>query len=303
MANTATGTLSVVEQYWTGVLARLQAEINTFNKLIGHAGEQGRENELSLVRLLSSLLPQRYGLGSGLVIDSEGSESKQTDILVFDSTDEPSVLAQTNQVLFPVENVLACIEVKTTVDTKEIRDIGKKNKSIRSLKPKGDVALPARFVLAYGSRLLAPTLVENVLKLDAEDRPDAFCVLNLGMLGGRPEVLGVNPDTASSYIIGLTELHDNGEGEGRTARKYVSPAADYIKPVHRTSGNSYPIVQYENSSYVVEPSRALLLFCETLVGNLERVRGTEKVPSMSYYVTDLAREVTNLAQVAEVQTV
>src|SRR5437879_9254003 len=99
--------MSIVEQYWTGVLRRLQAEVENFNRLIEHQGEKGRENESSLARILERLVPTRYGIGSGLLFDAGGKQSRQMDIVVHEQGDEPALLAQTNQVLFPVANVRA----------------------------------------------------------------------------------------------------------------------------------------------------------------------------------------------------
>lgn len=65
--------MSIVETYWSGVSRRLQEEVDTFNRLIGHAGEQGRENEQSLVSLMERLLPRSLGVGTGVVIDADGT--------------------------------------------------------------------------------------------------------------------------------------------------------------------------------------------------------------------------------------
>src|SRR5690606_22020378 len=95
---------------------RLQAEVEGFNNIIEHQGEKGRENELSLSRMIERLAPTRYGVGTGLAFDSGGTQSRQTDVVIYDAIDEPAIFAQTNQVLFPIENVRAFVEVKTTMN-------------------------------------------------------------------------------------------------------------------------------------------------------------------------------------------
>lgn len=102
---------NVVEQYWTGVLDRLRAEVDVLGTLIDHAGERGRENEIALSRILERFLPSRYGLGTGLLVDAEGGYSRQADLVIYDK-DQPALLGQTTPLLFPVETVYACIEVK-----------------------------------------------------------------------------------------------------------------------------------------------------------------------------------------------
>jgi hypothetical protein len=76
--------VSVVQEYWGGVRQRLQAEVDIFSRLIRHYGEQGRENEVALSRLLGALVPQRLGLGTGMLIDSKDNYSRQIDLIVYD---------------------------------------------------------------------------------------------------------------------------------------------------------------------------------------------------------------------------
>ena len=90
------------------------------NRLVPHHGEQGRANELTLSRLLESLLPSNVSVGSGIIFDSAGRASGQTDLILYDASSQPRFLAQTTQFLFPVETVLAAIEVKTTLDDEEL---------------------------------------------------------------------------------------------------------------------------------------------------------------------------------------
>lgn len=76
------------------------------------------------------------------------------DILLFDQSDEPTVMAQTTQLLFPVEQVRAAVEVKSRLTAEEIRDCGAKRASLGSLVSHATPARePAFVVLAYeGSR-------------------------------------------------------------------------------------------------------------------------------------------------------
>ncbi|MFC8532930.1 DUF6602 domain-containing protein [Streptomyces sp. NPDC057249] len=174
----------IVEQYWSAVARRLQEEVDTFNKLIGHAGEQGRENELSLVRLMENLLPTSVGVGSGMIIDSYGGVSKQTDIVIYNSADQPSILAQTTQAIFPVENVMMTIEVKTTLDEDEIADCVAKGEAQRSLRTATGKPAPPMMVLAYNAATMISTVASHLRKIDKSLRPEAMCIVNPGVLAG-----------------------------------------------------------------------------------------------------------------------
>jgi hypothetical protein len=59
-------------------------------------------NELALARLLESFVPERVGVGTGVLIDSADKQSQQTDVVLFDRGNQPAVIAHTMQVLFPV---------------------------------------------------------------------------------------------------------------------------------------------------------------------------------------------------------
>jgi len=48
-----------------------------------------------------------------MVIDRFDSYARQADIVLFEQVDEPAVLAQTTQLIYPIESVRASIEVKT----------------------------------------------------------------------------------------------------------------------------------------------------------------------------------------------
>jgi hypothetical protein len=51
---------------------------------ISHPGEKGTFREILVRSVLSSLLPPHFGLGTGIIVDKWGRQSRQTDIIVFD---------------------------------------------------------------------------------------------------------------------------------------------------------------------------------------------------------------------------
>lgn len=290
--------MSLVEQYWSGVLRRMQAEVDVFNNLINHAGEMGRENELSLARVLSSLVPRRFGIGSGLLIDTFGNDSKQMDIIIYDQTEEPALLAQTNQVLFPVENVHACIEVKTTINKEQIRDAGAKKQSIERLRSRDEHSLPIFALVGFGAGLQAETIVDHISDLGGEidTRPDLIFILDLGLYAVRRSLLAPDFDSdGSDYIIGLTLLHEREVSGARIPQTYRQPPRAYQEDDFSEAGTIYPIVQIKKDYWIAEPSRALLLFCDTLVSNLA-ARQSKRPPAIRHYISGAARDLVFLAE-------
>lgn len=125
--------MDILEQYYKGILLSLKSEVELINQIFFHQGIKGEGNENVLRELLIKFIPNKYGVSSGIVIDSKGNQSKQCDIIIYDNWNYPEVLSLTSVKLFPVEFVYAVIEVKTTL-TKEEALIAVKNiKSVKNL--------------------------------------------------------------------------------------------------------------------------------------------------------------------------
>ncbi|WP_327370367.1 DUF6602 domain-containing protein [Streptomyces sp. NBC_01217] len=280
----------VVEEYWSGVARRLQEEVDTFNKLIGHAGEQGRENELSLVRLIENLLPSTVGVGSGMVIDSHGNYSKQMDILIYDVSSQPSIMAQTNQVIFPVECVLLAIEVKTTLTEEELRDCVAKRKSLRNLSPGNDGEAPCLAVMAYHADGMAPTVTKNILSHDVTDRPELICVVEPGIIAGSKRL--VYRDDCDDFIVGVAGLHEMDRTGTRTSGNFQRPTEVETQAHILRAGSSYPVARLglsRKDRVIGEPGRALLIFCAAIMDMLTSVSNLPQ-SVINYYLQDPARE-------------
>jgi len=110
---------SLIEQYYQGIAQQLHAEVTFINTLFQHQGVKGTGNEAVLRELLTKFIPKRYGVGTGIVIDRSGQQSKQCDIVIYDVLQYPSLLNLTSVHFFPVDIVYATIEVKTTLSSQE----------------------------------------------------------------------------------------------------------------------------------------------------------------------------------------
>jgi hypothetical protein len=279
--------MAILEEYWSGVLRRLQAEVDTFNRLIDHQGEKGRENELSLARVLERLVPSKYGIGSGLLVDSQGNYSKQMDIVVYDHSEEPALMAQTNQVLFPVENVRLCIEVKTTADKEEIEDAVEKMTSIRDLKSHS--THPSFAFVGYQASQLAKTIAGHLKAGEQGSRLDFACVLQLGMFASKAKFAPGVAESEEEHVVGVTLMHNRAKN-ARIAGSFMKPSDDDLTDVVY-EGHQYPIVNVLGEDFVCEPSRALLLFCESM---LNALAPEDRRSVLSHYLTDIGRELKRL---------
>lgn len=269
-----------VSQYWRGVTQRLQAEVEQMNQLITHQGVKGTENELSLARLVQNLVPRRFGVGSGILVDSKGGTSKQMDIVIYEQGNEPALFAQTNQVLFPVENVRLCLEVKTSIGSTEIQDAREKKKSITDLYSSTEIH-PLFALFGYRGSSYAHTIASS-LEPEATDRgprPDAAVVVSLALF-----LRGVT--TGCGWDGGIAALHESSDGIP-LPRKFQTPGTNDGSMVVR-DGITYPVVQrHKDSDVIADPSRALLLFSAWVS---EVLRAEHSVSVINAYIDSTTKE-------------
>jgi len=274
--------MSVVEQYWGGVLQRLRAEVDVFARLVEHVGERGRMNELALASLLESFVPSRIGVGTGVLIDSHDKQSRQTDVVLYDVGGQPSVMAQTTQVLFPIEVSLASVEVKTTLTSAAVADALKKKKALHALNPVDAAGLPHGHppfvVLAYDSGL-SPTGIVESLNREPDQLPDLICVLEIGLVGGRADVLGAPGD---GWTAGLALTQEDTEEGWQWVE--ADPGAERVDQ----GGRLVAVVEHGEGTFAADPGRALLLFADAL-SRLVAERLEMSRPVLSYYLDDKAR--------------
>jgi hypothetical protein len=95
--------------------------------IVGDATEGGWRD------MLCDFLPGRYGVVSGKVVDSGGSQSEQTDVIVHDTYYSPLIFSIGDDKFVPVESVYAVFEVKQTLDKEHLDAAAKKAQSVRRL--------------------------------------------------------------------------------------------------------------------------------------------------------------------------
>ncbi len=82
---------------------------------VAHDGEKGAFREFFVAQLIRPLLPHQFAVGSGVVVAADGAQSRQTDVLIFDRRLLPPILLAGDRGLFPIDSVLAAIEVKSEI--------------------------------------------------------------------------------------------------------------------------------------------------------------------------------------------
>jgi hypothetical protein len=135
--------------------------------LMPHGGELGRITEEIIKGVLERMLPKRFSLGTGIVINADGEASAQTDIVIYDNFFNCPLLSEYGARLFPVECVYATIEVKSVLtrrdlrksldDIMRLRKVGKKKQYILNRQKFTITTPPRNYIVAFRQSGLGPT--------------------------------------------------------------------------------------------------------------------------------------------------
>lgn len=117
------------------IISRLQSlkSLKEETAPIGHSSSIGQVRESRLKTLLKSYLPKDVGIETGFVCDCVGGISPQIDIIITDVDPMPILDFDDIFKLVPVEKVICCIEVKSTLSSEDLNQIAKQEKSINSM--------------------------------------------------------------------------------------------------------------------------------------------------------------------------
>ena len=99
-------------------------------------GQIGSARESPVRRRLMQLLPRGVGVGSGCVIDSFGNASRQMDVILYERDICPvfSINEDPASTYYPCEGVIAVGEVKSALDSRELKDTFLKIESVKRLR-------------------------------------------------------------------------------------------------------------------------------------------------------------------------
>jgi hypothetical protein len=121
---------------------------------VPHEGEKGGIRERRVRDFLACHLPDKYGIGSGHIVDKKGTMSLQEDIVIFDRINGPVLRIDSYYQVFPCESVCATVEVKSTLTSGEIEKCIEHTRRLEELDRidhRGDLGPIQSFVFAYDS--------------------------------------------------------------------------------------------------------------------------------------------------------
>ncbi len=101
---------------------------------ITHSLSKGEVRENPVRDFFESLLPKRFSVASGEIIDSRGGVSPQSDLIVYRASDGIPIL-NAQPTILQIESVMCVTEVKSVINTEEYEDCLKKAKKLFELRP------------------------------------------------------------------------------------------------------------------------------------------------------------------------
>lgn len=120
---------TLIKQYSTGLVKGFTEKVKSIDTL-SHPLGKGELRELFISELLNNWLTNQFSIASGFIVDIAGNQSSQTDLIIYDNTLLPPFIKQLNLGVFPIECVLATIEVKSFLDKTELLNSEKNAKKL-----------------------------------------------------------------------------------------------------------------------------------------------------------------------------
>lgn len=103
------------------------------NKQVNHQGIKGSLNEILLLELIKEVIPVKYKFMKGIVQDSNGFQSNESDIVIYDNEVLPALLFGAELGFIPSESVKYIFEVKSTLNVTELKSTINKFKNSKKL--------------------------------------------------------------------------------------------------------------------------------------------------------------------------
>lgn len=173
----------------------LQSQVNATRDVITHALTKGIEAETALADLLSALLPKRFDARKGFVIDSDGCQSNEMDLIVVDRDAVARLFDFRAFELVPIEAASACVEVKTTLDGTKLLETFARFQRVQEMRFREEQLLQTRSVSLVASTTtrpemavfsyegtLSPQAIRNAYAQYPQLDHVKICVLNQGIV-------------------------------------------------------------------------------------------------------------------------
>jgi hypothetical protein len=267
-----------LNRYFRSVYNKLEADALLFNRSLPHEGLKGSENEQALTDIIRDFLPTKYGVESNvLVIDREGKNSRQCDIVIYDNSQFPRYFRK----VYPIETIFAVIEVKTEL-SKQQSDLAIENaNSLNKLKFQ-PLLTPYWETKTKEEKISHPPPVHCIFGYRSSTQQfSTFCnwFSTLPSSSSGNDLFPYNQPFNHFIVCALDKGIIFNRGDGHIAR-WLTIAEEVSKE------NNFPVIG-GGLNLEVDPAKALLMFLETLWTMLEQSPRHPGFDIRSYMDADL----------------
>lgn len=212
-----------------GMSDRMQIDFDYLRQVYQHRGNKGDSSVSILKKFLEDYLPQKYSIGRGEIIDSNGEHSDEQDMVIYDNLYCPKLIPRTSEdpEIFPCESVYGVIEVKSMLNT---GDIKKSIENIRSVKrlsktavlplslapgmvARGNAPSTIGIVFGFSSKTKIKTLARNLKnfneKVDRSERINIVYLHNKGIITYFDEENGIRAYPTDKNRLVILPLAEN----------------------------------------------------------------------------------------------
>lgn len=211
------------------------------SKGIKHPVGNGDNSEGGWKEFLEKILPKKYGVDNGYVIDYEGNISDQIDVIIYDNLYSPYIMSSGSGVKYiPAEAVYAIVEIKPTTTKAYLKYANDKVESVKRLKrtargvtvagvrrPKPKLTNILGILLTKESNITKDETIKKYLEeytninlLCALDKYTIFCDRNSSTL--ELEKINKNESLLGLYFYLNNELYELGTVAGIDIREYAN---------------------------------------------------------------------------------
>lgn len=208
------------------IARRLQDEFKNTSAIISHSGVKGTFREDSLKKYLREIVPNKYSIGTGIVVDANEKQSRQQDFLLYDAFSSPSFLKGETDVVIPVESVYGTIEIKSTLTKESLLQSIENARSVKTLymnllKSNAFQLTGTNYIyssiFAYTTDTSLETITENfrtaTSDIPLDERVSTICILDKGIILNANEtdlrIISTRPTESTSLIIKPNILEQN----------------------------------------------------------------------------------------------
>ena len=204
-----------IKKYFNIISQKIQLDSDLIAKSFSsHHPSSGQNKEKLVLELLNKCLPSRYIVDTGLVVDSEGNHSHESDLLIADGLNDFPFFSKTSKSIWFAESIYAAIEIKSKLGPIELDDSLEKCKCFKNLKRKFDESTQPRItdslfiIWAFdcdSNESVKSNLINKISNIPVNERPDMVIVPNRFFIK-----MGQYRDLTEYGQVGSNEYKTNG---------------------------------------------------------------------------------------------